>query len=62
MSNCCDKEFIEKQEENTKRIERLAIELAEQEIAVDLETINQEEGAKTKKEEKKSAIRRITIE
>ena len=51
-----DEELIKKQEENTRRIERLAIELAEQEIAVDLETINQEEGAKPKKEEKKNTI------
>ena len=47
-----DEELIKKQEENTRRIERLAIELAEQEIAVDLDTLNQEEGAKPKKEEK----------
>ena len=51
-----DEELIKKQEENTRRIERLAIELAEQEIAVDLETINSEEGAKTKKEEKKNDV------
>jgi len=50
-----DVELIKKQEENTKRIERLAIELAEQEITVDLETLNQEEGAKPKKEEKNNA-------
>ena len=50
-----DEELIKKQEENTKRIERLAIELAEQEIAVELDTLNQEEGAKPKKEEKKNA-------
>ena len=47
-----DTELIKKQEENTRRIERLAIELAEQEIAVDLDTLNKEEGAKSKKEEK----------
>ena len=50
-----DEELIKKQEENTRRIERLAIELAEQEITADLETINQEEGAKPKKEEKKNS-------
>ena len=49
-----DEELIKKQEENTRRIERLAIELAEQEITADLETINPEEGAKTKKEDKKN--------
>ncbi len=50
-----DEELIKKQEENTRRVERLAIELAEQEIAVDLDTLNQEEGSKTKKEENKNA-------
>jgi len=48
-----DEELIKKQEENTRRIERLAIELAEQEIAADLETLNQESGSKPKEEKKK---------
>jgi len=51
-----DQELIKKQEENTRRIERLAIELAEQEIAVELDTLNQEEGNKPKKEEKSNPV------
>jgi len=53
-----DEELIKKQEENTRRIERLAIELAEQEIAVELDTLNKEEGAtKPKKEENKDSVK-----
>ena len=44
-----DEELIKKQEENTKRVERMAIELAEQEIA----TIDKEKSKKTEKKDEK---------
>jgi len=47
-----DEELIKKYEENTRRIERLAIELAEQEITADLSTINSESNSKPKEENK----------
>lgn len=54
-----DEELIKKYEENTRRVERLAIELAEQEITADLESINSEEGNKSKKEEKNNSNQAI---
>lgn len=38
-----DKELVRKMEENTKRVERMAIELAEQEIVADLSDNNKED-------------------
>lgn len=54
-----DEELIKKQEENTRRVERLAIELAEQEITADLETINPDSNIKQKEEKKKEDNKQI---
>ena len=53
FSEKLDQELVQKQEENTRRIERMAIELAEQEIIVDYEK-NDKKIEKSKKEETES--------